>query len=84
MIDQEPCSRGIFDPTVNKGVRLFGKGKKAPPRSVTCFVGCYPVEGRFHGPALRRFPLLIGKFCRLLEYLHEHLAGELAGRRVLI
>jgi hypothetical protein len=32
----------------------------------------------------RRLDLLIGEFCRLPEYFHKHLAGELAGLRVLI
>jgi len=59
-------------------------GKEAPPQSVTCFVGCNPFEGRFHSPGSRRFPSPIGKFCRLLEYLHKHFPRQLAGLRVLL
>jgi len=32
----------------------------------------------------RQLTLIIGKFCRLFEYFHKHLARELSGLRVLI
>jgi hypothetical protein len=73
-----------FAPCVRASVVKTWRYSKAPPRTVTCFVGCDPIEGRFHGPGSRRFSLSIGKFCRLLEYLHKHFPRQFSRLRVLI
>jgi hypothetical protein len=48
-------------------------------------VQCDPtLRGRVQRAAWRRLDLCIGKFCRLLKYVDEHFARELAGLRVLV
>ena len=41
-----------------------------------------PSRGR--DPAWAALSFLLGKFCRLFEYLHKHVSRQLASLRVLI
>jgi hypothetical protein len=73
--------RGVL---INNQKSTISNSQESAAPTVTCFVGYNPIEGKVPRSSTRRFPSSIGKFCRLLEYLHKHFPRQLARRSVLI
>jgi hypothetical protein len=74
---------------------LYECGRLARRKSTNRTNGAAPVRdpgfpmvthawARVHRSVWRRLNLLVGKSCRLLEYLHKHFSREFSGLRILV